>query len=60
MAGYGVKDANRACRERKDSKPDTTSCQQCDDTGFVMQGGSLRVCPACELDADADLSGGVQ
>ena len=29
MAGYGQKDANRALRERKDSKPRATYCGDC-------------------------------
>lgn len=49
MAGYGVKDANRACRERKDTKPETAMCQQCEDTGFVMMQDGIRVCPLCEV-----------
>jgi len=29
MAGYGLKDANRTLRERKDAKPRATYCGDC-------------------------------
>lgn len=47
MAGYGLKDAARALRERKDAKPEVLDCQQCEDTGFVIYNGALRQCPLC-------------
>jgi hypothetical protein len=61
MAGYGVKDANRMLRAAKDSKPDSTSCKQCDDTGFVIQGVlGLRACSLCEVkDTQTDEGCGV-
>lgn len=44
MAGYGVKDANRMLRASKDSKPESTDCKKCDDTGVVVTATGIRAC----------------
>ena len=56
MAGYGVKDANRELRFRKDVKP-VDECPQCEDTGFVINGGELRECPYCATKPLPDAEG---
>jgi hypothetical protein len=45
MAGYGVKDANRELRFRKDRQPQR-ECPQCND-GYLVNAGQLVECPYC-------------
>lgn len=47
MAGYSQKDANRALRERKDTKPQSNTCGSCgDDCNGLL-------CESCKTDISA-------